>query len=142
MTGILIAMSATKKIIVKRSSAGLGLFALVPFTKGERIIEYIGETISEEEAAQRGGKYLFELNDKWTIDGKGRDNIARYINHSCLPNCEPELSKDEKQVFIFAKRNIKAGEELTYNYGPDYFKQVIKALGCSCIKCAKRRVQK
>jgi len=126
-----------KKVRVKRSSAGLGLFAEVPFTKGDLIIEYTGETISEEEANRRGGKYLFELNDKWTIDGKGRDNVARYINHSCKPNCYPELNENETKVFIYAKRKITPGEELTYNYGKDYFNQEIKPTGCRCNKCSK-----
>lgn len=128
-------MSDVKKVKVKRSSAGLGLFATETFEKGELVIEYVGETISEEEANKRGGKYLFELNDNWTIDGKGRENIARYINHSCKPNCYPELSEDETQVFIYAKRKITPDEELTYNYGNYYFNQVIKPLGCRCEKC-------
>lgn len=124
-----------KKYRIGRSEAGLGLFATASFTKGECILEYTGETISDDEAQQRGGKYLFELNDEWTIDGKGRENVARYINHSCKPNCEPELTEDEKQVFIYAKRNIKEGEELTYNYGKHYFKQIIEPLGCKCARC-------
>lgn len=128
-------MSEQKKYVVRRSSAGLGLFAAAPFAKGDLVIEYTGEVISDDEAQRRGGKYLFELNDKWTIDGKGRHNIARYINHSCKPNCEPELNDDETKVFIYAKRKITPGEELTYNYGSDYFKRVIKPLGCRCTKC-------
>lgn len=128
-------MSLKKKVIVKKSSAGLGLFATEPFAKGEFVIEYTGEVVSDAEAQRRGGKYLFELNDEWTIDGKGRENVARYINHSCKPNCYPELSEDEKQVFIYTKRKILPGEELTYNYGTDYFKRVIKPCGCRCSKC-------
>ncbi len=121
---------------VKKGSSGLGLFAAKPFKKGELIIEYTGERITEDEANRRGGKYLFELNDKWTIDGKERENLARYINHSCLPNAYPELTDDETQVFIYAKRAIKPGEEITYHYGKDYFTRVIKPLGCRCQKCA------
>lgn len=124
-----------RNVVVKRSQAGLGLFAGTSFTKGELVIEYTGERISEAEANRRGGKYLFELNDDWTIDGKGRDNLARYINHSCRPNCEPELHEDETRVFIYAKKNIAPGEELTYDYGTDYFKRVIIPLGCRCQKC-------
>lgn len=129
-------MQKSKQYLVKRSSAGLGLFAAAPFAKGELVIEYTGEVISDDEAQRRGGKYLFELNDHWTIDGKGRQNIARYINHSCKPNCEPQLNDEETKVFIYAKRNIAADEELTYNYGSDYFKRVIKPLGCRCQKCS------
>lgn len=124
-----------KKFIVKKSSAGLGLFATDFFQKGELVIEYTGEVVSDEEAQRRGGKYLFELNDNFTIDGKERRNTARYLNHSCAPNCYPELNEDETRVFIYAKRKINPGEELTYNYGSDYFKRVIKTLGCRCVKC-------
>ena len=122
-------------LAVKRSTAGLGLFAQKPFKKGDLIIEYTGEVISANEANRRGGKYLFELNDQWTIDGKGRDNLARYLNHSCKPNCYPELDENEERVHIYAKRAIKPGEELTYHYGSDYFKRIIKPLGCRCTVC-------
>ena len=135
MTAILSPMSKTK---VQRSNAGLGLFAAQPFTKGDLVIEYTGETISADEANRRGGRYLFELNDNWTIDGKDRANVARYINHSCQPNCYPELSEDETRVYIFAKRKINPGEELTYNYGKDYFTRVINPAGCRCEKCSKK----
>ncbi len=123
---------------IKRSRAGLGLFANNFYQKGDLVIEYLGEVISDKEAEKRGGKYLFELNDNWTIDGKRRTNLARYINHSCSPNCYPELNEDETRVYIYAKRNISPEEELTYNYGKDYFKQVIQPLGCKCEKCSSK----
>lgn len=132
-------MTTAPKYIVKKSSAGLGLFAAAPFKKGDLIIEYTGERITEAEANRRGGKYLFELNDDWTIDGKGRENTARYLNHACKPNCEPELSEDETQVFIYAKRNIKPGEELTYNYGKMYFDEYIGKENCRCAACVEKR---
>lgn len=128
-----------KDYLIKKSSAGLGLFANRDYKKDEKIIEYTGEIISDEEAQKRGGKYLFELNDKWTIDGKSRQNIARYINHSCKPNCYAELTDNEKQVFIKAKRAIKKGEELTYHYGSYYFKTEIEPIGCKCASCLKKR---
>jgi len=126
-----------KNVLVKKSTAGLGLFANVNYEKGEEIIQYLGETITSDEANRRGGKYLFELNDQWMIDGKSRTNIARYINHSCRPNAYPELSQDETQVRIYAKKRILPGEEITYNYGPQYFKIEIKPFGCRCQKCSK-----
>lgn len=137
-------MKPTKQVKYKigRSSAGLGLFATESFSKGELVIEYTGEVISDTEAQRRGGKYLFELNDQWTIDGTGRKNVARYLNHSCRPNCKPELTDDEKQVFIYTKRNIKPGEELTYHYGKDYFKRIITPLGCRCEKCLTKVTSK
>lgn len=125
---------AHPKVNVQRSSAGLGLFAAAPFKRDDMVIEYTGERITEAEANRRGGKYLFELNDRWAIDGKGRGNLARYINHSCNPNCYPELNANETRVFIYAKRKIAPGEELTYDYGKDYFDQLIGPVGCRCIK--------
>ena len=115
---------------VKKSTAGFGLFTQTPIKRGETVIEYTGEIITQEEANRRGGKYLFEINSRKTIDGKGRDNIARYINHSCRPNCEPEIRKG--RVFIEARRNIRPGEELTYDYGKEYADEYITPYGCRC----------
>lgn len=120
-------------VVVKRSSAGLGLFAARPFKKGERIIEYVGRTISNAEAYTSRSKYLFEVNARRTIDGVARTNIARYINHSCRPNCEPEIERG--RIFIDARKNIRAGEELSYDYGKEYLDEHIRPLGCRCVKC-------
>lgn len=125
----------TQKFQIKRCRAGLGLVATNTFKKGDLVAQYTGETISGDEANRRGGKYLFELNNNWTIDGKEHKNIARYINHSCQPNCYPELNKTETKVFIYAKKKINPKEELTYHYGKDYFSQIIKPLGCKCASC-------
>lgn len=125
---------------VQRGTHGLGLFATTPIAKGTKIIEYTGEVITADEANRRGGQYLFELNDNWTIDGKGRENTARYINHSCRPNCYAELTDDEKRVFIIAKRNIKAGEELSYDYGKTFWNEYIKPKQCRCEKCTESRL--
>jgi SET domain-containing protein len=125
----------SKKVLVKRSSAGLGLFAAEDYKRGDIIIEYVGTIISTAEADKKGGKYLFSLNEDWVIDGSSRSNTARYINHSCKPNCYAELSADERQVFIIAKRAIKSGEELCYNYGKEYVDIMIKPSGCKCASC-------
>ncbi len=134
--GILWRMSTPK---VKRSRAGLGLFAEKPYVKGDLIIEYTGETITENEANERGGKYLFQLNKNFVIDGKARVNLARYINHSCHPTAYPELNENESQVHIYAKKKIAIGDEITYNYGKDYFERLIKPLGCRCEKCTMEK---
>lgn len=120
---------------VGRSSAGLGLFATRVFKKGERIIEYFGREISKEEEYTSKSKYLFEVNSRKTIDGTQRDNFARYINHSCKPNCEPNIVKG--RVWIDAIKNIKPDEELTYDYGDEYFNEHIKPFGCRCAKHQK-----
>ncbi len=131
---------AKENFSVKRGTHGLGLFANVAFKKGDRVIEYTGEKITTDEANRRGGQYLFELNDDYTIDGRGRENIARYINHSCAPNCRPEITDDEKHIYIYAKRAIKVGEELTYNYGKEFWKTYIVPKGCRCQKCMEKVV--
>jgi len=125
----------TKKFSVKRGSHGLGLFTNIALKKGDLVIEYTGEKISTAVADSRGGQYLFELNDKWTIDGRGRENEARYINHSCSPNCYPEIDENEKHIFIYAKKMIGPGEELTYNYGKEFWETYINPKQCRCTKC-------
>lgn len=127
---------AKTRYVVKRAAAGLGLFARTDIKKGEFVIEYTGEYVSEEEADRRGGMYLFSLDKDGAIDGSARENLARYINHSCNPNCETEHDEEEKRVRIYAIRAIKAGEELTYDYGKEFFNEYIKPKGCRCVACA------
>jgi SET domain-containing protein len=116
--------------LVKRSSAGLGLFAGNDMKKGDFVIEYYGPILNDDEAENTGGKYLFAINDKFTINGSVRENKARYLNHSCKPNCEPE--HDGRRIYIYARKKIKAGDELTYDYGKEYFDAFIKPHGCRC----------
>lgn len=125
--------SRNHKYAIKRTRTGLGLFAVEPIPRGKRIIEYTGPLISNEEFERRDGKYFFAVNSKWTIDGSPRTNVARYINHSCQPNAEALLSG--RRVWIWSKRNIKAGEEIAYDYGKDYFEDIIEPMGCRCEKC-------
>jgi len=73
---------------------------------------------------------------KKTIDGTIRENTARYINHSCRPNCEVEIKKGK--VLVFSKRNIEAGEELSYDYGKEFWNEHIKPIGCKCLKCLNK----
>lgn len=122
---------------VMKSASGLGLFAMGPIPKGLTVIEYTGEKITEEEANRRRGMYLFTLNSKWIIDGKDRTNKARYINHACgrAGNCEVEIKRG--RIWIIARKNIKEGEELCYDYGKEMFDEYIKPHGCKCAKCSK-----
>ncbi len=125
------------KLKPKRSSAGLGLFTDSPIKKGACVIEYVGRPITESESYNSNSLYLFEINSKITIDGRARSNTARYINHSCRPNCEPVIH--QKRIFIMARKNIKAGEELTYDYGKEYYDDIIKSKGCRCQKCQDKK---
>ena len=130
------AIASDKPYRVGRSRTGLGLFATKPIKKGTRIIRYFGPLLDCDKEDQDAieNKYLFQLTNRWTIDGAVRENIARYINHSCRPNCEPIIKAG--RVFIYAKRAIREGEELVYNYGERYFKDIIEPMGCRCAKCS------
>ena len=130
-----------KLLQVKRGTHGLGLFTTIAYKKGDLVTEYTGEKITVAEANRRGGQYLFELNDRYTVDGKERTNVSRYINHSCAPNCFPEIDAKEEHIFIYAKRAIKIGEELTYNYGKEFWDVHIKPKQCRCCKCAAGRIK-
>ena len=115
---------------VKRAAHGLGLFATGPVKKGEVVAEYWGPLVTEKEMRRSRGRYFFEVEGHMAINGSGRGNMGRYINHSCRPNCEPE--EDDQRVFIVARRAIKPGEEFGYDYGREYWDEYIKPIGCRC----------
>ncbi len=120
-----------KKIQARKSSIhGNGVFAVAAIKKGERVIEYKGKRRTHEEVdaddtgdVESGHTFLFTLNEVYVIDANHGGNDARWINHSCDPNCEALIQETEgddpaaDKVVIEAIRNIKPGEELTYNYG-------------------------
>ena len=126
-------MQKNRSYAVKRTKTGLGLFAVKPIPRGKRIIEYTGPLISNEEVETKDGKYFFGVNSRWSIDGSPRENLARYINHSCRPNAEACIAK--RRVWIWSKKNIPAGAEITYDYGKEYFEGIIEPIGCGCEKC-------
>lgn len=115
---------------IKRGLSGHGLVALRVFKRGQRVIEYTGELIDDAEADRRSNRYLFEVRKNVNIDGSTRRNLARYVNHSCKPNCTDRIVGDK--VFYEAKRRIEPGEELTVDYGQDYFNFWIAPYGCKC----------
>ncbi len=130
---------------VKKSRVhGSGVFATKYIRKNTNIIQYIGEKVTKKEGDRRssvrikkyvnsslqGSVYIFELNKKYDIDGFVRNNKARFINHSCNPNCEVDIINGE--IWISSIKNIKKGEELNYDYGyafdPDDFRDHV----CKC----------
>ncbi len=119
-----------KKVIVKRGISGLGLFTAEKIRKGDFVIEYKGKLISNAEAEKLKTRYLFELDDNYTIDGSSRDNLARYINHFCEPNLEADIVAG--RIVFFALSDIEEGEELGFDYGEEYFKDFISKKGCKC----------
>lgn len=127
------------RFAIRKSRPGLGqgLFATTNVRKGDFILEYTGKRIPTTHADTLKTRYLFEIDRAWTIDGSSRSNIARYINHSCMPNCEGEIR--DGAVLIYASRDIKKGEELSIDYGQEYFDEFIKPVGCKCDHCTRSR---
>jgi SET domain-containing protein len=110
-----------RRILIQRSTIqGFGLFAADEFAAGQRIVEYVGELISKSESIRRcseGNHFIFYWNEDFDIDGSSESNLARFINHSCAPNCVVE--RVEGHLWVIAARPIASGEELTFNYGYD-----------------------
>jgi SET domain-containing protein len=134
---------ATDRIRVEQSGVhGKGVFATALITKGERIVEYKGEVISWPEALRRhphdpsqpNHTFYFHVDDETVIDGNVDGNDSKWINHACQPNCEAE--DDGGRIFIDALRNIKAGEELFFDYrlviDEPYTKKLKKEYECRC----------
>ena len=130
---------------VKKSKVhGHGIVATKNIKKGTQIIEYIGEKVLKSEGNKRsekrikkylnskktGSVYIFELNKKYDIDGSPSYNKARYINHSCNPNCEVDIVKN--RIWISSIKGIKKGDELTYDYGYEFNKDDYKDHVCKC----------
>jgi uncharacterized protein len=109
-------------LLVFRSSPihGLGGFAKRQIAKETRVIEYLGQKISKAESLARceqQNEYIFALNEREDLDGDVEWNPARFINHSCSPNCEAQLKNE--RIWIVTIRDIKPAEEVTFNYGFD-----------------------
>jgi len=99
---------------------GLGGFARTSIPAGTKIIEYTGERITKQESlrrCERNNEYIFAVDEQFDLDGNIPANPARFLNHSCTPNCDAELA--EGRIWIVARRNIRTGEELTFNYSFD-----------------------
>ena len=129
--------SSRRPYRVGRSRTGLGGFATREIKKKELIDRYRGPVITNAEADKRDNRYMFEVNSRWTVDGSSRRNTARYFNHSCRPNAESDV-KGHK-VIIIARKTINPGDEITYDYGKDYFDIFLKPVGCKCAKCREKR---
>ena len=134
----------TRRMQVRKSGVhGKGVFALKPIRRGERILEYTGQTITWPEALRRhphdpsdpNHTFYFSLDDgSHVIDAKVGGNASRWINHACEPNCKAEEA--EGRVFIRALRALKPGEELFYDYGlvidERYTPKLKKEYACRC----------
>jgi len=140
---------ASRPFHIGRAYTGLGLFATREIKRAGYIATYRGPILTTEEAERRerqGAKYMFELTKKLTIDGSPRWNVARYMNHSCWPNAKPVINTRDKKITFVALRDIQPGEEITYNYGKEYYEYFLAIGGCLCAGCriraAARRARK
>ncbi len=128
---------------------GYGVFALAPLAAGEFLLPYAGRRITHDEGAElygddcgSGHTFLFTANEHWLIDGNVGGNIARWLNHSCEPNCQALVHVDvngdprRDRVLIDALRDIAVGEELTFDYcidlPGDHPPEVLAAWTCRC----------
>ena len=131
---------------VGRAKTGLGLFATEDIRKGQTICEYRGRRITNEQAweieQRSSNRYLFELNSKWTIDGSSRSNLGRYINHACKPNAYAVTRRATGKLEFVASRWIKPDEEITIDYGEEYFELFLAKKGCKCMTCTRPTLRK
>lgn len=100
---------------------GRGIFAARLIPAGTEFMEYVGQRITKAVSLERclaGNVYVFTLDDQWDLDGSIDENLARFANHSCTPNCESIMDEDDR-IWIVSLRDIQPGEEITYNYGYD-----------------------
>jgi uncharacterized protein len=117
----------------KSRIAGNGLYAGQDITKGTTILRYSGTKISKEKSARalaKGNAYICYFNDRSDLDGKTFKNTARYINHSCDPNCE--LQRTSRAIWVVAIRDIREGEELTHRYNYEYDPEGYRDFPCFC----------
>ncbi len=121
-----------------RTSAihGTGGFARRAIPAGTRVIEYVGRRIDKAESlrqCERGNPFVFTVDEAWDLDGDVPENPARWLNHSCAPNCEAE--NDEGRIWIVALRDIPTAAELTFNYGYDLVDYRDHPCACGTPEC-------
>lgn len=110
---------------------GKGAFALRPIAAGTRVAEYIGERIDKTESAKRceaQNPFIFYIDEEWDIDGDVEGNPARFLNHSCAPNCEAQCI--DGRIWLVALKDIAVGDELSFDYGYDL--ESYKEYPCAC----------
>ena len=147
-----------RTLIATRGSSihGRGVYALAPITRGTRILEYTGERITKAESMKReaarlarqarggdGCVYIFNLNQRHDLDGRSSKNVARLINHSCDPNCRSETIRG--RIWIIARRDIAAGEELSFDYGfpfPEWRQHPCRCGAKNCLGFIVRKDQR
>jgi uncharacterized protein len=123
-----------RSFAVRRTATGLGLVTMLPIRAGRRVIEYVGPIVTTEVVERSRGKYFFRIDEGNAVDGSARSNLARYINHSCRPNAEAFIYG--RRVWIYSKRTLRVGEQITLDYGEEYLAAHMSQVGCKCEVCA------
>ena len=135
-------MTNLPRVIRRRSPiSGWGVYAGEPIAVDTKIVEYKGELIPQPEAWRREQRYLprhriwiFTINTRWARDAAFGGNVARYINHACRPNCYVDI--EGRHIWIRASRDIRRGEELTYDYNTDG----VAKIPCRCRPGCRRTI--
>ena len=115
---------------------GTGVFARCDIAEDAIILEYVGERLTKDESERRrveGNFFVFIVNDEFDIDGAVDWNPARFINHSCAPNCDAWM--EDERIWISARRDLRAGEELSFNYGYDLHDYEEHVCRCGAKEC-------
>jgi SET domain-containing protein len=128
----------TDLIVFRHSTIhGTGGYARKQIAAGTQVIEYVGEKITKAVSVKRceaSNAYIFTLDNEFDLDGDVAWNPARFINHSCAPNCEAEID-DDQHIWIVALRDIQPGEELTFNYNYDLVEYREHPCQCGTPEC-------
>ena len=132
------AIAETEWLVFKPSPIhGIGGFARADIASGTRVVEYVGEKITKRESlcrCERNNEYIFALDDEHDLDGNVSWNPARFLNHSCAPNCRAE--PEGGRIWLVAGRDIRAGEEVTFNYSYDLEDYKKHPCRCGARSCA------
>jgi SET domain-containing protein len=107
---------------------------MLPVRAGQRLIEYVGPIVTTDVVERSRRKYFFRIDEGYAVDGSARSNIARYINHSCRPNAEALIYG--RRVWIYSKRALRAGDQITLDYGEEYLNAHMSQVLCKCEVCA------
>ena len=130
------AASTARFAVLASPIEGRGAFAMRCFVPGDPIVQYGGDRITKAESRRRceaGNAFIFALDARWDLDGNQPDNPARFFNHSCDPNCEARLEKGA--IWLIARRTIRPGEELTFDYGYDLAEYLQHPCRCGVPGC-------
>jgi SET domain-containing protein len=125
------------KIKKTKTGTGFGYFADENIEKGIRLVQYVGEKVTNKWADENPNEYIFWIDKKYSLNGEPSWNVARYVNYSHDPNAE-SVDEDGK-IYFETIKDVKKGEEITIDYGKWHFNEFIKPHGCKCDVCLLKK---